>query len=187
MRHAPTLLTALLVIAPQRQPAQQLGDRVRLTMRAAGSRRLEGMLISADADSVRLQVIDRSAPLSLAWSTVKRFEVSRGRGRAVGPGVRIGSPVGLGVGLIAGTTAARRANSQSCGTDFLSGVCRIRNGPLRTTQVLLDGGIGFFAGAVAGAAFGYVIRTERWERKAPGAPRLVIGPGGLSVGLSVAF
>jgi hypothetical protein len=70
---------------------------------------------------------------------------------------------------------------------FLSDLCRAGNATRGAALAMLDGGVGWLAGGAVGGAVGFGIRTERWERRTPGAPHVVLAPGGAGIALSFAF
>src|SRR5712692_5218846 len=152
-----SLLAVATFFAPN-LGAQQPGERVRLTMGwGASSTRVAGMLVSHDADSFWVQLVGRTAPVSLARSAVARLEVGRGQRRAVGQGALIAAGLGAIGGFVAGGYAASR--SRSCGTPGLADVCYVDWYGRAFRGALIGGTIG---GAV-GAAVGYAVRTDRWE------------------------
>ena len=182
MRPMSLLILATFLAPFQRVAAQEPAARVRLTLASPSSQRLVGTLVGQYADSFRVQLAARAAPVSVARSAVVRLEVSQGQKRAVGEGALIGAGLGVIGGFVLSGVAASK--SQSCGTPNLFGVCYVDWYGRAFRGGLIGGAIG---GAV-GAALGYALRTDRWE----GVPlsrahQLALAPRGAGLALSLTF
>ena len=164
---APAAALALAAATPSAARAQaEPGDVVRVW---AGQGRQEGVVVAAATDSLRLFVF-RSDTVTLAWTEVRRIDVSQGRQsprEAMARGAVRGLAYGAAVGAVAG---------------FLLGesVCRVEpvsvGGPSESRSCGMTGRwIGAGVGAVGGGAIGmgagvvygsWKPRT-RWKRARP--------------------
>ncbi len=163
MRRISFVTIATVVALLQRTAAQETGERVRLTMGSAFSRRLVGTLIHQDAESVWVQLGGHAAPVAVARSAATRLEISRGHQRAT---IR-GAGIGAGLGAIGGFVFSGLAASES-----------------RPCGCLIGGAVG----ALIGAALGYAVRTEVWAGVPLGQTHhLSLAPRGSGLALSLAF
>src|SRR5438128_4142605 len=94
MRRISFVTIATVVALLQRTAAQEPGERVRLTMGSAFSRRLVGTLIHQDAESVWVQLGGHAAPVAVARSAATRLAISRAHRRSAINGCGIGSGLG---------------------------------------------------------------------------------------------
>ena len=174
MRRISFLTIATVVALLQRTAAQEPGERVRLTITSASSRRLVGTFLDQDADSVRVQLPGQAVPVSVARSAATRLEVSRGHRRATINGAGIGAGLGAIGGFVFSGLAA--SESRPCGSPDLVGVCLTD----WYGRAFRGGLIGGAVGALIGAALGYSVRTEAWAG-------VSLAPHGRGLALSLAF
>jgi hypothetical protein len=147
------------------------GSRVRVTAPATG--RVVGTLLSATADSVRLEVTDGSS-LALSTTSLSALELSAGVRRNAWRGAGIGLLVGAGVGGVVGLATYRRAE---CYDNPIEGFfCDLVNRTSRSVTVVSDAALFGTAGAIVGAIVGQVGR-ERWVR-------VTLGRSGVRVGIT---
>jgi len=182
MRRISFVTIATVVALLQRTAAQEPGERVRLTMGSAFSRRLVGTLIHQDPESVWVQLGGHAAPVAVARSAATRLEISRGHRRATINGAGIGAGLGAIGGFVFSGLAA--SESRPCGSPGLVGVCLTD----WYGRAFRGGLIGGAVGALIGAALGYAVRTEVWAGVPLGQTHhLSLAPRGSGLALSLAF
>jgi hypothetical protein len=176
------LIFVATLVTPFQLVAQEPGQRVRLTTGAASRDRVVGTLVGEDADSFRVRVSGQAAPMSVARSAVTRLEISGGARRATREGAWKAAGLGVVAGFVIGGVAASHSNDCGipsnvfyCYTDWYARAFR-------------DGLIGGALGALAGAAIGSTVSTERWEGLSLSrAHQVAIAPRGRGLALSIAF
>jgi hypothetical protein len=153
-----------------------VGSRVRL--QAEGGLRLKGLVVATDAETLTLS-LEGGATRDVAWSSVRKIDVSRGRRSAGGGFLR-----GAGIGLAAGATVGALAGALS-GDDPPCQDCwfRFSAGEKAAIDGVLLGGVGTILGGVTGA----VAPGERWERAGEPKVRLTAqtDPSGRGAGLAL--
>ena len=155
MRRAVLFCAVTSLLPLFRTSAQEPAQRIRVRIDSAPSSWIVGTVIRQDQDSLWLRVVGKATPVSLARSTVRRLEVSRGHHR----GVVEGLAAGFGLGFIVGADAAgRKASAREC-RDDVPGICAVT----MEWDVLLGGVAGSAIGGLIGAAVGFTVRTERWD------------------------
>ena len=146
---APTAALALAAAAPSAARAQaEPGDVVRVW---AGQGRQEGTVAATAADSLRLAVF-RSDTAALAWTGVRRIDLSAGRRvpqRAMIRGMVRGLAYGAAAGAVAGFVFGDFCHVESSAAPT--------QGAARTTDRRGCGATGRVIGTAVGAAGGGVI------------------------------
>jgi hypothetical protein len=173
---APGLRPALAQGAPLPPP----GAVVRVRTVAPGAVAREGVVLSADADSLRFVVRGAGDTAGVGLRDIARLEVSRGRRRNTWRGARRGALYGsVGLGLAGGTwnLVAPSLTGGSC-----YALCSPAEGALAGAIV------GAVFGTLVGTSVGAFIRTERWAPvvlpPAAGRSGARPWPGGARVGVS---
>lgn len=181
-RHSIGLLSLVLLAAsPCGGMAQaaplRVGARVRAQPTGPGTRWVQGQLVALTADSVTIRIRKGGDTVSLATSTLARFQVSHGRHAQTVKGAVIGLGLGAGAGLVVGLAL----KSDTC-TDF----CEIE---VTTGDVLAVTALGAGLGAGTGMLIGAVTHAERWQPVNMPHSALRLGPTvkGALVGLRVRF
>jgi hypothetical protein len=190
---APAAALALAAASPSAAYAQaEPGDMVRVW---AGQGRQEGIVVATAADSLRLAVF-RSDTVVLAWTDVRRIDVSTGREtprkstlHGMIRGIEYGAPIGAATGLAYGGT-----------------FCHIESGsiPAQGTSGTRDrrgcGAFGYVVGTVVGAVGGGAVGgglgalygawkpRPHWRRARP-RPAVAMGaaPGGVALAVDLRF
>lgn len=125
-----------------------LGERLRVTYVTDGEpTRLDGRLTANSSDSLTIDPF-RRAPRALSWSAIRgieRYEGSRGH---AGTGALIGLAIGVGAGVLAGTTAHQESQ-------FFT---------VSSGEAVLIGTLVAGAGAGIGALFGALVRSDQWRK-----------------------
>ena len=148
------LVAVLIASSGQRSAGQNIpvlapGSRVRVST-ASSYAPVVGTVIAQEADSLRLLVAGRGAPVAVAFASIRDLEINRGRHSNAGRGALIGLGVGAGAGLLLGVAAS------SCGAE--DWICP---GPAAVpAMALLVGSLGTGIGAL----IGLTSSSERWER-----------------------
>jgi hypothetical protein len=155
MRYAVLVCAVTLLLPLFRASAQKPAERVRVRIDSAPSRWVVGTVIRQDQDSLWLGVAGKATPVSLARSTVRRLEVSRGHQRAVVEGLA----AGFGLGFLVGADAAGRRQAPLGCPDGLSGICAVN----MEWDVIQEGVAAGAIGGLVGAAVGFTVGTERWD------------------------
>jgi hypothetical protein len=164
-------------------PTLAPGTRVRVTLESEARRLLlgggtvEGEVLSLDHEKLLLTVPERSEPLELSRSAIKRLDVSRGMGRAAREGATIGGTVGFAGGACVGWTFTEMADGYQPPSTLLLGA-------------LIGGGAGAVVLGSVGALIGATTQIEKWERVAPEHFALAVAPTGrhgVSAQLSLRF
>ena len=147
-----TLLVLLPLVAAGAQvlpgePPVPLGSRVRVTVSAPDVPRYVGTLAALSGDTLALRPEARltRAPVAIPLASVRRLELSRGRGPCSGPGRRTTCLV---VGGIAGIAAGAAVGYAVGGSSL----------PSRLSVGLLSVPIGFLGGLAVGGSVG----GDRW-------------------------
>jgi hypothetical protein len=184
---APAAALALAAAAPSAAQTQaQPGDMVRVW---AGQGRQEGIVVATAADSLRLAVF-RSDTVALAWTDVRRIDISDGRESSHAWMVRgfvYGAAVGAVTGFIFGDSFCQVEPTLAPGSSD-SGESRGCGAAGR----VFGAGVGAFAGGAIGGGLGLVYGTwsphTRWKR-ARARPEVGMGaaPGGMAVQVGLRF
>jgi hypothetical protein len=189
----PTSLILALTLPLARLQAQSAppdsGAEVRITLAPhLEPHRLQGRLLSIDADSVRLLDEVRGRAVSLSRSQVALVQVRDGRRSNVARNAAIGTAVGIGAGL--GYSLLKSAVSGICpapeGWDCTSNVQ-----PSSASDAVKTAAIGGAVGLVTGALIGLATHNDAWKTVSPSrATTLLLRPGARgagAVGLSIKF
>lgn len=144
------LLSAVLLIVPLCVPAQSPADtavvepgaRLRVTVDSGPPKRLIGVLVAQQPDSLWLQRGGDSPPLAVPRFRVIRLEVSRGRRSYWRLGAGLGFLVGAGVGALIGQGKTYQLGDNTPTVRFLASM-----------------GIGGIIGGIVGAG----VRRDRWH------------------------
>lgn len=136
-------------MGPVRAPGLVPGDRVLVTSPTLVHWQVEGELLSASADALRIRPAGGGAHVTIPREAVQRLRVSEGRRRATWRGAFIGVIVGFAIGEA--IVAGERADGA---IDPACGELSCRGWPDR----FLWTGIGFGAGSLVGSRFHH----ERW-------------------------
>ncbi|MFL5385515.1 MAG: hypothetical protein ACJ8GN_23580 [Longimicrobiaceae bacterium] len=177
---------ALAAAAPSAARAQaEPGDMVRVW---AGQGRQEGIVVAAAADSLRLFVF-RSDTVALAWTEVRRIDVSQGRespreamARGAVRGLAYGAAAGAVTGFIFGGSFCRVESLRAPGgTGPSSRGCGMTGRWIGAGMGAAGGGV---IGLGAGVVYGSWKPRTRWKR-ARAQPELAVGaaPGGMALEL----
>jgi hypothetical protein len=144
------LLSAILMTVPLSLPAQsppdttliEHGARLRVTVDSGALKRVIGVFVTRQPDSLWLRRDARSPILALPRSHIMTLEVSRGQGSCWRLGASLGMLLGIGVGalIVHGKTYQLGDNTPA-------------------VEVLASMGIGGIIGGVVGAR----VRRDRWE------------------------
>jgi hypothetical protein len=169
MRWGAGAVAALVIMALSASPAEaqsalpEPGDTTRVRSAQRSGRWQSGVVVSADAGSVRFIRAENGDTVSYAVGPLDRWDVTRGSDNHPIRGLLFGA----GVGAVAGGIAFR----------VVAGDGGFGYGP---EDVLIGAGIGAAVGAGVGALIGSARRTPRWEP--------VIRPaGGGAAGVSLDF
>jgi hypothetical protein len=142
-------LPPLVIGTPGRGSAQaDSGARVRMVTSQSPQRTTVGILISADADSVRLRSSTDRKIVSVPTGSISRFERSHGRHSNAGRGATIGALVGAGTGMLLGILAATEDDSW-----YDVGVAEV----MGASAILA------FGGACIGAVIGSASHRDDWR------------------------
>ncbi len=155
MRHSSALLVALTVLltplSAQPLAAQlaelQAGTRVRVRGSDVAGR-LQGVVLSRSGDSLTVSR-PNGPPIPLAFSSVSRVEISRGKSR--GRGAWRGLLWGAGIGAVLGLVPT---DDPECDRDPDAFGCGSRAESMVLTAI---------GGSVIGVPIGAIIGVERWE------------------------
>ena len=170
MRHATTLLVALLTITPLASATAQVrpGARVRVTHPWGKS---VGTFLAWKADSLVME--SNGNAFALALDSVTALEVSVGQRSQAGVGAGVGGVIGFVIGAVGGATG--------CADDVI----------VTSEQCAIAGGLVFgVGGALLGAVVGATTKTDRWVAVPLDRLRVSFAPqrdGRLGLGLSVRF
>jgi hypothetical protein len=187
-----SLILALILppVALQAQSAApDSGAEVRITLAAhLEPHRLQGRLVSIDADSVRLLDEVRGRAVSLSRSQVALVQVRDGRRSNVARNAAIGTAVGIGAGL--GYSLVKSAMSGICpapeGWDCTSNVQSSSS-----SDAVKTAAIGGAIGLVTGALIGLATHHDAWKTVSTSQDAtLLLRPdarGIAGVGLSIKF
>ena len=180
-------------LAAQGTDSLVLGQRIRVTPRAAHADAYVGELVGLEAGRLTVRR-DSMRTESLAPGEIRRLELSRGMGTGARTGSRIGAAAGFVAGLVAGFGTRPRGSPCRSHASFLGIIPDLDLRCVGTIAkdvgwVALLGIGGGGAGAGLGALIGLPFHAERWKRVPLDHIRLQVVPqaGGLSVSLGFAF
>ncbi len=180
-------ILSLLFLLPgnllAQQDSQQIlpGVRVRLWAPELRIQKLVGKIVSVDADTLRLNIMDQTAPLAIPISSVTKFEVSRGKSS----GARVLSGVGgaglgfLGGAIVGGGIGGIWSENKYPNSHEGNGLGIFMGG-------IIGGGLGTLIGAVIGVQH----PPERWQQAPLAALRVGLlqqGHGGFGLAASFSF
>lgn len=157
--HRPLALAILLALVAAPAPSAaaqsaeprlaevQPGSRVRVVAPGMLAGRYVATVITRTADSLVLAA-PNTVPIRLPLAAITSIEISRGSSRWLGAqrGMAIGTPIGLGLGLL---LAAAAADCHNCSAAASNRGAWFANGLL--------------SGVFYGAAIGALVGRERWE------------------------
>jgi hypothetical protein len=192
MRTFAYLLAILLAVpicsavAQDDMPPLEPGTRIRVEACTPACLEIAGTTYeSASADSLRMLTDAQLTPRSVALTSVRKLEIHRGRG-SLGwwKGALVGAGFGAAFGAAMWASGVQWSDeafglpevvipisdeSRSCGAECVA--------------------IGATGGALLGALFGALIRTDRWEEIPLDQARVSVMPrhDGVALGISVAF
>jgi hypothetical protein len=186
------MVLALAAAAPSAARAQvHSGDLVRVW--PAGQQRQEGVVVAAEADSLRLAVF-RSDTMALAWTEVRRIDVAGGR-EPTGQAMRRGLVRGAMYGAVAGAVIGFAFGDSFCQEQPTlvpgssgSGEARSCGGGGR----MIGAGVGAVSLGAIGGGLGVVYGAwnprTRWKRSRA-QPEVAVGaaPGGMTVAVNLRF
>ncbi len=173
-----TFLVAVLAVTPltrvtaQEPPPVKPGDRVRVTAPDLQINKYDGSLVSLTGDTIAVDT------LRVAFRSVTRLDVYRGRRSHWIRGAGVGLVIGAGIGAIAIASQVDWSLSSSC-DPFSNAQC-----------VLIGAGLGAAVGIPVGALIGLGVRTDRWHEVPLDRLRVSFAPqrgGRFALGLSVRF
>ena len=190
---APAAALALAAAAPSAARAQaEPGDMVRVW---AGQGRQEGIVVATAADSLRLAVF-RSDTVALAWTDVRRIDVSAGRQtpresmlRGMVRGIEYGAPIGAVTGLAYGGSFCHIESSSLPDQGTSRGTTRRGCGAMGYVIGTVVGAIGGGTlGGGLGAVYGAWNPRPHWRRARP-RPAVAMGaaPGGVALAVDLRF
>jgi hypothetical protein len=185
----PAAALALAAAAPSAARAQaQPGDMVRVW---AGQGRQEGIVVATAADSLRLAVA-RSDTVALAWTEVRRIDVSDGsepRSEAMRHGLVHGLAYGAAVGAVAGFIFG----DSFCQVEPTLAPGSSDSGESRSCGAMgrvIGAGVGVVGGGAIGGGLGLMYGAwaprTRWKRAQPEVG-MGAAPGGMVVQVSLRF
>jgi hypothetical protein len=156
----------------------------------AGQGRQEGVVVSAAADSLRLFVF-RSDTVTLAWTEVRRIDVSQGR-QSPQEAMARGAVRGLAYGAAAGAVTGFIFGGSLCGVEALGapGSTGSHSRGCGMTGRLIGAGVGAAGGGVIGMGVGVLHGSwkprTRWKRA---RPEVAMGaaPNGVVVAANLRF
>jgi hypothetical protein len=190
MRPTSLILALTLPVGALRaqSAAPDSGAEVRVTLAPhLEPHRMQGRLLSMDADSVRLFDAAGGRAVSLSHSRVALVQVRDGRRSNVVRNAAIGTAVGIGAGLA--YSLLKSATSSICpapdGWDCTSNVQ-----PSSSSDVVKAAAIGGAVGLLTGALVGLATHHDAWKTiHAPRSVSLALRPGrrGMGAGLSFRF
>jgi hypothetical protein len=173
MFRAAVLIVALVVspllgVAAQDATVVAPGTRVRVT---TGDEIFEGTILAQQGDSLRLEVPDDTAPVSVARLAITEIAVSGGQHSYAGTGAKYGFLAGAagGVGLLVWVSYC---------DGFLCG--HVDSGAFAASAMVFGA-----AGALVGALVGSQFTSERWEQLPLSHLHVTIGHG--EPGLALSF
>jgi hypothetical protein len=172
----------LFVVAPTMlvgQESMQLesGARVRLISSVLPADQQVGRIVATSNDTVVFRSDRNPVTRSLALTEITAVDVSMGKSRGTRRGAGMGLLVGAGLGAVLGYTSY-----EPC-----EGFCLF--GPSsRSESTMFLGAVGGTLGLVIGTTFGFLSKSENWQRVRPNTQiRVAPAVGGGRVSMSYAF
>jgi hypothetical protein len=163
------VLSSATAGAQSEQLELTIGDQVRLKAPSVSAKRIQGILVAMDPDTVTVVGRNKGGTVQVARSAIASLEVAKGKkSRAAG-----GAAVGGAIGVLAGVLAS---NPPSSAESF----------SISPGAVLVCGAVGAAVGALAGS----LRETDRWVTVSAGNLKVTVAPvehGGAFIGVRVSF
>lgn len=173
-----SLLAVLLCLAPRTalmaQSSAPLSPGMRVRLTVAALPKTSGTVVESSESTFRFTPEKSTDTITVEYANVTRIDVSQGmHNRAVHHAIW-GAGMGAAAGAVVGAFSDRSDAKFAYYEDSIPAYCsvldpecqtraRTRHHPPFLNRTMKGLGIGALAGAVAGALYGYLRKTETWE------------------------